>query len=99
MYVGGTRPSASRSKHDARGPKPKHSRRLPRGHVPLHVDVHAVEEALDGVRGGQEEVGQVEAHGADEEQEAQGLPDAARPSRQSRRAACHGLLKAVSSHV
>lgn len=69
----------------------------PWGHVSLHVDVHAVEEALDGVRWGQEEVGHVVADGADKDQLPERLPNAARPGRQPSRGARHGFLGTGSS--
>lgn len=56
-----------------------HNHYIPGWHISLHVDVHAIKEAFDGVGGWKEEVGQIVAHCADEQQLAQGFPDTARP--------------------
>lgn len=48
-------------------------------HVPLHVDVHAVEAALHGVGRRQEEISEVPAHGGNQDDLAQRLSDAAGP--------------------
>lgn len=64
----------------------------PGRHVPLHVDIHAVEQTFHRVCRGQKQVSDAVADGAHEKDLAQRLPDASRRNGQRSRVFDEGFL-------